>query len=356
MLLPPSGAVMAMTPDARVIVLCTSEPLSSRDGEVTSADTGRYGDVYVYDRRSRTMKWASTRFRNGRSATPEPACGGQGEHASAGPPGISADGRLVVFSSRARNLVRGDTNDTWDVFVRDLMAGRTRRVSLTSSSRQLAGFNSEPSISANGRYVFFCANDRRLVGRGLGILVRDLRANTTRLVTTLRNGRSLAPFVNCSFAPAVSADGRFVAFETTSPDVVRPAPEHGQLVVKDLKNRSFDVVTRGVDGRPADSTPFWVEMSRDGRYLAFSSTAENLVSDDTNNQLDVFWADRVRGTLRRVSVRADGSESFRTSSFALSADGRWVVWNSSDPDIVPGDPHRSPQEETFDDFIRGPLH
>jgi len=241
--------------------------------------------------------------------------------------------------------------------VRDLVARRTLRVSLTSGGRQLHGTTGHPTISANGRYVFFCSNDPRLVGRGLGILVRDLRARTTRLVTTLRNGRSLAPFVNCSADLAVSADGRFLAFETTSADLVQPPPEHGQLVVKDLKTRSFDFVTRGIDGQPADASPFWVEMSHNGRYVAFSSFAGNLVPGDTNNQMDVFWFDRVRRTLRRVNIRADGRESARTiPALALSGDGRWVLWNSSDPDVIPGEPNRWPREETFDDFIRGPLH
>ncbi len=198
--------------------------LRDRRKRTTSLLLARSG-VYVYERRNRKIIWASTRFRNGRSPTPEPACDGQGEHASLGTPGISADGRLVVFSSRASNLVRGDTNRTWDVFVRDLVARRTLRVSLTSGGRQLHGTTGHPTISANGRYVFFCSNDPRLVGRGLGILVRDLRARTTRLVTTLRNGRSLAPFVNCSADLAVSADGRFLAFETTSADLVQPPPE-----------------------------------------------------------------------------------------------------------------------------------
>ena len=356
LVLPRSGAILRMTPDARVIVFCTSEPLSPRDAPVTSSDFGRYGDVYVYDRRSRKIMWASTRFRNGRSPMPEPACDGQGEHASGGTPGISADGRLVVFSSRASNLVRGDTNRTWDVFVRDLVARKTRRVSLTSGGGQLHGVTSIPTISANGRYVFFCSNDRRLVGRGQGILMRDLRTHTTRLVSTLRNGRSLAPFVDCSADLAVSADGRYLAFETRSPDLVQPPPEHAQLVVKDLKTQSFDLVTRGIDGRPANASSFAVEMSHNGRYMAFSSTADNLVPGDVRDQMDIFWFDRVRRARYRVNVRADGRESRTSPSLSLSSDGRWVLWSSNDPDVIPGDPHRWPREETYDDFVRGPLH
>ena len=355
LLLPRSGAILRMTPDARVIVFCTSEPLSPRDGAVTSADAARYADVYVYDRRSRKIMWASTRFRNGRSPTPEPACDGRGEHDALGTPGISADGRLVVFSSEASNIVRHDTNKMWDVFVRDLVTRRTRRVSLTSSGKQLHGASTYPVISADGRYVFFCSGETKLVGRSLGIVVRDLQRRTTRLVTTRRDGRPLAPLVHCG--QSVSANGRFLAFETTSPDVVQPPPDRAQLVVKDLRAGTYDVIPRGIDENGAGATPFWFELSANGRYLAFSSLAVNLVPGDDGSELDVFWHDRARHDVRRVSVRADGRQSEREAmGLALSADGRWVLWNSRDPDIIPGEPHRWPRDETYDDFIYGPLH
>ena len=128
-------------------------------------------------------------------------------------PAISADGRFVAFSSDATNLVPGDTNGTADVFVRDRQTGTTRRVSVGSGGAQGNGLSVDPAISADGRFVAFASDATNLVpGDTNGaddVFVRDRQTGTTRRVSVGSGG---AQGDRVSFDPAISADGRFVAF------------------------------------------------------------------------------------------------------------------------------------------------
>jgi hypothetical protein len=270
---------------------------------------------------------------------------------------ISDDGRKVAFLAGASNLVRGDTNRAPDIFVRNLASRTTYRVPIPRRARLLE----HPILSGNGRFVFFRALTDVPGGPRHHGYVHDLRTHGTKVVTT--KGRRLLSAGGS--VVDVSADGRLVALATASPEVAGHL-EHArvnsvaQLFVKDLRTGEFRLVTSGVDGKGLERGVEAWDMSRNGRYFALQATSGNVVAGDTNRLPDVFWIDRIRGTTVRLSVRADGRETRRAPGHylgAISPDGRWVVWTTTDPEFWPGEPARPTTPEHTDDvFIRGPMH
>jgi Tol biopolymer transport system component len=199
-------------------------------------------------------------------------------------PAISADGRWLVFASDASNLVPDDTNGVTDVFVRDRLTGQTTRVSVASDGAQADGSSGLPCISADGRWIAFVtsATNLGLEGAGVQILpsiyLHDRETGKTELVSVSLGGES--------------------DYEGT--------------------------------GAPA--------ISADGRYVAFASLANNLVPGDTNRRCDVFVRDCVVKKTVRVSVASDGSEADLGTGYmaSISADGRWVVFESEATNLAPG--------------------
>ena len=222
---------------------------------------------------------------------------------------ISADGRFVVFDSDASNLVPGDTNNDVDMFVRDVLAGTTERVSVSSTGTQEVGGHtiSFGSISADGRYVVFSSDASGLVpGKASivgGVFVRDRAAGTTERVDVGSDG---APANSLgSWEDAITADGRFVAFGSWGSNLV-PGDTNGRydVFVRDLvagTTERVDVSSSGEemnDGAVADGLG---TSARDGRFVAFESYASHLAPGDTNDQEDVFVRDRAAGTTTLVS-------------------------------------------------------
>jgi Tol biopolymer transport system component len=136
-------------------------------------------------------------------------------------PALSADGRYVAFSSEASNLVPGDTNDTYDVFVRDQQTGTTSRVSVSGTGEQGSDYSYDPAISADGRYVTFASGAWNLVPGDTNdttdVFVRDRRTGTTGRVSVSGTGEQGN---GESFSPVLSADGRYVAFDSDASNLV----------------------------------------------------------------------------------------------------------------------------------------
>jgi Tol biopolymer transport system component len=235
-------------------------------------------------------------------------------------PAISANGRYAAFTSEASNLVPGDTNGLGDVFVRDLWTGTTRRVSVASDGTQgndSSGSESE-AISADGRYVAFDSGASNLVPgdanhRG-DVFVRDLRSGTTRLVSVATSGTQGNH--TSSFA-AISADGRYVAFDSTASNLVPGDTNHSaDVFVRDLRSGTTQRVSVASDGTQTNGDSYFPAVSADGRYVAFESV-------NTSDNLDVFVRDLRSGTTQRVSVARDGTPAESGSGgAAISADGR----------------------------------
>jgi Tol biopolymer transport system component len=259
-------------------------------------------------------------------------------------PALSADGRFVAFTSDASNLVPGDTNGFGDVFVRDRRTGTTARVSLGTNGVQANSFSSDPALSAGGRFVAFTSEASNLVpgdtnGRQ-DVFVRNHQTGTTERVSL---GTSGVQGNDYSEAPALSSDGRFVAFASLASNLV-PDDTNGQtdVFVRDHRTgvtERFSLGPNRVQGNNGSSDP---ALSAGGRFVAFASGASNLVPGDTNGERDVFVRDRQTGTTERVNLGPNGVQGndFSGSYGAipvLSANGRFVAFDSSANNLVQDD-------------------
>ena len=264
-------------------------------------------------------------------------------------PAISGDGRFVAFYSDASNLISGDTNGARDVFVRDRIRGTTTRLSVTGSGGEANSHSFAPAISADGRLVAFYSHASNLVAgdqNGLDdVFVGSVEGRQTTRVSTAPGG---ADANGGSYFPALSADGRFVAFLSDASNLVA-GDTNGQrdVFVHDRANSTTSRVSVSTGGEEANLTSTGVALSGDGRFVAFASFATNLVANDLNEVSDIFVRDRVAGTTTRVNlypggVEADGN-SMRPS---ISADGSLVAFDSDAFNLVWEDTN-----ETFDVFV-----
>jgi Tol biopolymer transport system component len=265
--------------------------------------------------------------------------GGEADGASF-TPSISADGRYVAFASAASTLVSGDGNGTEDVFVHDRVARTTERVSVSSLGAEGNGDSYDPAISADGRYVAFTSSASNLTAGDsndeLDIFVRDLVGRSTVLVSAGPQG---AMGDGPSVAPSISADGRFVAFESDASTLVRgDGNGTGDVFVRDLAGGVTRRLSVGGNEQETESPSFGAALSADGTSVAFESFSSRLVPDDTNGALDVFVADVASGRLDRVSLSTGGGQADdRSYSPSISADGRIVAFASFAGNLVPDD-------------------
>jgi Tol biopolymer transport system component len=258
-------------------------------------------------------------------------------------PSLSADGRFVAFNSSATNLVPGDTNNLPDVFVRDRQAGTTELESTGAGFDNANSLSGRPSISADGRFVVF---DSEVVSgpnqQSFHIWIHDRTLGTTEPVT-----HGFAP-LSTSQDAAISADGRFVAFWSNGPNAPTGAVPT-QVMVWDREHDTMETVSVDGNGTPGDGNSGPPAISADGRFVAFMSESTNLVAGDTNGVPDIFVHDRQTGTTERVSVDSSGGQAngesgelkILTSVFRLapgiSADGRFVAFESQADNLVSGD-------------------
>lgn len=257
--------------------------------------------------------------------------GGQG-NGSSDSYGISADGRFVAFESTSTDLVPGDTNGAWDVFVHDRSTGVTERVSVDSAGNQGNGHSHSPRLSGDGRYAAFTSVATNLVpndanSKGDVFLHDRLTGETSRVSVSSGGGEGNG----YSEQPAISADSRYVAFTSHASNLV-PGDTNGSGDV--FVHDRITAVTRRVSvdtgGEQGNSLSWQPSISADGRYVAFESSATNLVPDDTNYTSDVFLHDSLTGQTWRVSVDSNGDQGDGYSWLPfVSADGRYVSFCST---------------------------
>jgi archaellum component FlaF (FlaF/FlaG flagellin family) len=316
-----SGAV-SISDDGRYVAF------ESQANNLVPGDTNAMSDVFVYDRQTDMIERVSV-------ATD----GTQGDGKSYSTR-ISADGRYVAFYSNASNLVPGDTNGTWDAFVYDRQTDTIERVSLASDGTQGNGSSSYPSISDDGRYVAFGSSASNLVpGDTNGhwdVFVYDRQTDTIERVSLASDGTQANDGVLPTYP--ISADGRYVAFQSWASNLV-PGDTNGMpdVFVYDRQTDTIERVSLASDGTQANHLSAVSSISVDGRYVAFNSFASNLVPGDTNGVEDAFLYDRQTDTVQRVSVAADGTQGNGSSGALISADGRYVALGSSASNLVPDD-------------------
>jgi len=325
----------AMSANGRYIVF------ASTASNLVDGDTNHASDVFLHDQAS----GVTTRLSVGRS--------GRQANGPSAMPAISADGRYVAFQSFASNLVRGDTNGLTDAFVRDLATGKTTRVSLTSRGRQARcniGYceSTEPVLSEHGRYVAFQSSATNLVRHDtnrLGdVFVRDRRTGKTTRMSVDSRGRQGGGdrTNNGSNAPAISGNGRYVVFHSADSNLVR-GDTNGvfDIFVHDRRTGRTTRVSVSSSGAQANQESLGaVSISSDGRYIAFTSLASNLVAGDANEITDVFLRDDAAGTTTLASLGQAGNQGDDASSatgVAFSANDRYLAFSSWAANLVVGD-------------------
>ena len=258
-------------------------------------------------------------------------------------PSLSGDGLVVAFESAASNLVGGDTNGTSDVFVHDRVSGRTTRVSVDSGGAQGNEGSFTPSISADGRYVAFASEATGLVpgdhNRAEDVFVHDRKTGRTTVMSVASDGQ---PGNGASYSPSISADGRYVAFASEATNLVRGDTNGAtDIFVHDRETGRTTRVTVASDGTQVNGDSFTPSISGDGRFVAFTTDAGNVVAGDDNRASDVFVHDGQTGRTVLVSVASHGHPSAR-GNFApcLSADGRTVAFVTDGP-LVADDTNNS---------------
>jgi uncharacterized repeat protein (TIGR01451 family) len=371
----------AVTADGRLVAF------ASFSDNLVPGDTNGRADIFVRDRLTGTTERVSVSSAGRQSDADSGIVNGMGG------PSISADGRYVAFDSEATNLAKGDTNGTADVFVRDRLLGTTERVSIGAqfgggtegtisddgtrvafvsfaddivqpdtnftgdiyvhdrttgvtarvtdapdgSQANNQSFN--PDLNANGHLVAFDSFASNLAPNdnddAVDVFVRDLDAGVTE-------GISLSPtrtsgVLNHGSGANISANGRWVAFATQETNLFRD--RNGPIddvVLFDRTTRAYEVVSVNDAGVQGNDISRQGVVSADGRYVAFTSFAQNLVPEDANFRNDVFVRDRVARTTKRVSVGSSGEEGDLDSlAPAIDADGQVIAFSSGSTTFVP---------------------
>jgi Tol biopolymer transport system component len=249
---------------------------------------------------------------------------------------MSADGRYVVFLSDATNLAAG-AGGHYHVFVRDVVAGVTTVEDATPGGDPGNGDASHADITPDGRWLAFSSDAPDLVGddtNGVGdVFLRDRRAKKTILVSVARGGGSGSDLSN---QPVISDDGSLVAFTSFARNLVA-GDTNGELdvFVRHVKAGTTERVSVSSAGGQGSGSSAVPSISADGRRVAFLSRAANLVADDTNGRDDVFVRDRTTGTTFRASLAYNGAQARNYSSYPeISADGRLVTFSSPAGNLV----------------------
>lgn len=302
-------------------------------------DNNGFQDIFVHDRQTGETTRVSV-------ATGGTQANYYSVHAS-----ISGDGRYVAFESGADNLAASDKNPSSDIYLHDREEGKTWLVSAEVKQAFVYGSSVEAAISADGRYVAFASANPDLIDNDTNdeydILVRDLQTHTTTRVSVASNGTQSNLD---SFYPSLSEDGRYVTFESIATNLVTGDTNSVRdIFVHDRETSQTVRVSIASDGTQANKLSYPPVISADGRYVTFASDATNLVNGDTNGATDIFVHDRQTGQTSRVSVASNGSQS---SSFSvwpvISADGNLIAFESQANNLVDGDTNYE-----WDIFVRG---
>ena len=253
---------------------------------------------------------------------------------------LSGNGRFVAFESDATNLVAGDGNGYSDIFLHDLSNSRTTRVSVSSNGMEGDLPSFAPSISDDGRYVAFLSMASNLVANDnnqyIDVFVHDRLTRRTTRANVAANGTEAD---DDTLEATISGDGSFLAFTTSASNLVASPPtfQH-DIYLRELASTNIERVDPGLSGVPANAGCFSPAISDDARFIAFHSSATNLVAADRNGHVDVFRYDRNTNTTVRVSLTAADSEpNADCRNATISDDGRFIAFASRASNMLPRD-------------------
>lgn len=249
---------------------------------------------------------------------------------------VTADGRYAAFASPATNLVPGVTNTAFDVYLRDRVAGSIERVSMTADGHESDGSSFLPSLSADGRYVAFASLARNLVQQELAatqnVFVLDRATGELQALT----GRWEEDASGVAYwTPTISADGDHVAYYQNIPNPPGQCCTERQVFWHDRRTGERKMVSVAADGTPANNLAHFSRISADGQHVAFMSSASNL--SDVSGPDDIFVHDVTPGRTELVSVARDGGahNGVFADQPSISGDGRYVAFTSDATNLVP---------------------
>jgi Tol biopolymer transport system component len=309
---------------------CTCVAFTSDATNLVTDDTNRRTDVFVRDLRADPP----TTLR---------ASVGDGTEANGASffPSLSADCQLVAFQSTASNLVPDDTNGVSDIFVYNRATGLTTRVSVAADGTEGNGFSVTPAMSADGRCVAFATKATNLWPDDTNN-ARDILVACDGVITCLASVDSNGVQGDGdSFLPAISADGRIVAFKSAAANLV-PDDTNGvvDVFVHDCETGETSRVSVGTDGAQGNGLSFPPGMSGDGRFVAFGSAATSIVRGVRVERSQVYVHDRQNGTTTLLTASPSGQPgngSVPDLAPGVSIDGRAVAFASAADNLVPGD-------------------
>ncbi|NJM99478.1 MAG: hypothetical protein HC800_22150 [Phormidesmis sp. RL_2_1] len=255
-------------------------------------------------------------------------------------PGISANGRYVVFVADADSLVNGDNNGKRDIFVYDRDTDTTERISISSSGFESNNNADSPSISSNGRFITFQSSASNLVegdtNQRNDIFVYDRETHQVERISVSNSG---AQSNGDSYPPSISGDGRYVAFQSAASNLIdNDTNNESDIFVYDRDENSIERVSVSSSGTEANGVSSTPHLSADGRYVTFSAFASNLVNSDTNSRSDIFVYDRQTHIIKRVSLGDELTEGNSSSiNPRLSSNGRYITFESKASNLVSND-------------------
>jgi Tol biopolymer transport system component len=317
-----SSSHPSITPDGRYVVF------ESRASNLVPNDTNGKRDIFIRDRFTMRTERLSV------------STGGQEANGDCFTPRLSADGRYVAFSSNATNLVPEGSGGPSEIYLHDRVAHTTICASVSNAGAQGNAYNWAPALGREGRYLAFASSSTNLVpddtNGNSDIFVRDLVAQTTTRVSLSNAGEQ--PNGRCDYT-AISGNGQVVAFTSLATNLV---PGLGQAIqrvfTRNLVTQVTSLVSMSNEGVPADNHCEAPSLNNSGQFVAYWSIAANLVPGDTNGVYDAFLYNRLAGTTTRVSVSSSGEQgNDDTWSPVVSDDGTRVAYDSYATNLVPGD-------------------
>lgn len=259
------------------------------------------------------------------------------------PPKISSDGTFAVFSTNAA-LIPTDTDSNYDIYIRDLNTGILQRLSETPAGGDSDGTSDSPAISANGQFVAFRSDATNLLGAGVDtngiadIFVRDVISGTTTRVSVATGGGQSTAFFG-SGSPSITGDGRYVAFSSLANDLVAGDTNNNEDIFLHDRNTTSTVrLNLGPMAAEANSGSSYPVIAENGSVVVFRSFATNLVPGVNSGNSNVFGRDLMTNTTFLVSKNTIGGEPNFDCLFPdVSADGNLVVYESLATDLSPLD-------------------
>lgn len=294
----------------------STHPTLSRDGSIVTfvsagtlvpEDTNQVGDIYLFERK----RSVTTLISINTDGTP---ADGPSEN-----PHVSGNGMRVVFESTATNLVAGDNNQKSDIFLRDLETQETTRISIGFANTESAGNSTSPSISNDGRFISFVSDATNLLAPGekttsrTDIFVYDTRNGTTQRVAPLGTTVATVEPSGPSFDAEISADGRYVAYTSTANNIVVGIDPAGIRNVFRWDRLTGDIilVSVGPASVPADLDCFNPHINDDGNFIVFD-TASAVMLGPINPRLNLLDNNAASDVFRRDVKRSITQRADRT--------------------------------------------